>query len=1857
MEQQLVQMQQQMAEMGARLMEQSEQIVRQQAEITKQQAELLELKKQERPGGRLVDPRNIPKPPSFSGRKEDWERWKHVFLSWLGTIHDKYPGLLNWASKQKESIDHDSDDVTLEDLQLSQALYAILVGYCSEQTQQLITQVPDGNGLEVWRVLSKTNEPSNRTKSWVWRRHLMNPQFPSDINKWSEAFHQWEAEMNEFEKQFRKVEPDDKLSVLVHVAPKEIQQMIFLHSNTLDTYSKTKEYIEQYLTSRNLWRRPQGSSFGAPKKSHVDDGGPAPMDIGAVKAGKGKGGKEGNKGKWDQGGNSGKWGDNRGWRDRGGKDSGKGDKGGKGKGGKASGGGKPGGKDAGKSGHDKGKKEGKGKGAGTNPHAGKQCHVCKRYGHIAADCWWKVSDISEDKTNQEAQASTGGVGSISEQVHDVDHNNMLFAVTDRICGVRDHSEDVYMLIDSGACESVARNGEFSDNFEPMPQGKQLFSVQGTALRIYGKQYPKVRLDDGTVGEVDLTVTDASETLLSVHSLVYKGFEVTFGQEESYLSKDGQRYPLVKKGKRWYLKVEKLSPSEAGVTAQRIAALEGATSSSSRAPVSEKKPVDYWKTERDLVIRVHVVPRLRKFSPADADDCPVIVGDLEPVRATEAKWVDRTASESFEDLWFGVKNPRESLLRYWTGETIFKLKPQEAQESQRMDLEDPFGKDDEGDELADDAMTLWELKEREEAKQQPIMAEPVEPSPEEVAEHELHHANFEPWCKVCVEGQGREKAHRRQHEDPKEHIIYSDYMYFTAEGKQKNKEEVEKSKDSEELKGLAIVMTAIDKDSQCPFAVQVPSKGTKRNMYAVNAMVDWIKDLGWKKVTIQIDQESALAKVFEQVQQRMGMDVVALRRSPRYSSQSLADGEMVNGLIAGKVRTWVASLRDNYSEQVIQTTDILFPWIVRFVSWSLPRFHVNQSRTTPFRVLKGYDYISECLPFGECALGKYSAKKSGVKSASRWACGIYVGKTASSDEHILLTSAGAQTFRTIRRMTHGRRYQTSILDKAAGVPWNTVYKADQRKPEEIRSKVTAQTAPEMSDPEYEPTDIEPAADEPKTMVVVPPVPAPSVHLTQKEAEDAGGVARQIDADMTNADEAKRTTAMPSRSGKVRRTEATAKAKSEPASSAAAASRAVPGEVSSEDSSSPSSSSPTSRSRSRHSGNEENTEKPELGGDVGSPSKEVGDTQGLSTPVGATTMEDTVSAILEETEERDQISSVADYLDACVVDEEARRKARLEEIEKLDEMFKAFTPRDRRALPKEIKVFGHCWVDKVSSGIAKSRLTCQDFKRNNGADKNSSEGQNNFCPTPGHSTTKMLEVYSLYHNFPRVKADLTSAFLIARDGGDEKGQPVCMKPPREWLDNLEVWLSRQPADKRDEIGSIPKEHLVWQVDGNIYGRQPAASQYRDRLDEILVSKLPKDRYDFVRGRLDGCVFRCTKTKIAVIHHIDDFDVTGPENDLDDLLKVQLPKHGCKVKVGEFEWPEKHGKTSSEFLGREKISVEGTVLTKPNAKHTDNILKLLNLENAKSSPVPGRKLDLDNNSEQLLDEKEKKIFQSCVGSAIYLSQDRIDVKFAVKELARRMKDPRKADMANLKVLGRYLKGTRDLGHLTKVEDLESSAAGERELPLHAYCDSDYAGDTESRKSTSGEVLVLGGTVVEANSTTQSGNPATSSGEAELRSLNHCAQSSMYIQNLARYDFGLPVSTPRIWCDSSAALQAAKRIGVGKMRHISLAHLYIQELVKTKQVIIGKVKGVANPADCLTKHLKTGEEVRQACELTGMVQLSKAGMDEQVRRTALSRVSTIADEVERKSNKWKPKIPARLSLRQLCSVVYKPYRRELPH
>ena len=52
----------------------------------------------------------------------------------------------------------------------------------------------------------------------------------------------------------------------------------------------------------------------------------------------------------------------------------------------------------------------------------------------------------------------------------------------------------------------------------------------------------------------------------------------------------------------------------------------------------------------------------------------------------------------------------------------------------------------------------------------------------------------------------------------------------------------------------------------------------------------------------------------------------------------------------------------------------------------------------------------------------------------------------------------------------------------------------------------------------------------------------------------------------------------------------------------------------------------------------------------------------------------------------------------------------------------------------------------------------------------------------------------------------------------------------------------------------------------------------------------------------------------------------------------------------------------------------------------LRQLGLENAKPSPVPGKKLDLKQDT--LLNEKDKATYASCVGSGIYLAISRTDL-----------------------------------------------------------------------------------------------------------------------------------------------------------------------------------------------------------------------------------------------------------------------------
>ena len=59
------------------------------------------------------------------------------------------------------------------------------------------------------------------------------------------------------------------------------------------------------------------------------------------------------------------------------------------------------------------------------------------------------------------------------------------------------------------------------------------------------------------------------------------------------------------------------------------------------------------------------------------------------------------------------------------------------------------------------------------------------------------------------------------------------------------------------------------------------------------------------------------------------------------------------------------------------------------------------------------------------------------------------------------------------------------------------------------------------------------------------------------------------------------------------------------------------------------------------------------------------------------------------------------------------------------------------------------------------------------------------------------------------------------------------------------------------------------------------------------------------------------------------------------------------------------------------------------------------------------------------------------------------------------------------------------------------------------------------------------------------------------------------------------RLHSDAVAAIGIARRRGVGRIRHLDTADLWIQEKVRTQKVQLMKVEGANNPADLFTKYL----------------------------------------------------------------------------
>ncbi len=211
------------------------------------------------------------------------------------------------------------------------------------------------------------------------------------------------------------------------------------------------------------------------------------------------------------------------------------------------------------------------------------------------------------------------------------------------------------------------------------------------------------------------------------------------------------------------------------------------------------------------------------------------------------------------------------------------------------------------------------------------------------------------------------------------------------------------------------------------------------------------------------------------------------------------------------------------------------------------------------------------------------------------------------------------------------------------------------------------------------------------------------------------------------------------------------------------------------------------------------------------------------------------------------------------------------------------------------------------------------------------------------------------------------------------------------------------------------MCGELQQSMYGTRDAAQNWEKEYSDFMMG------IGFERGESTPCIFYHKDKELRAVVHGDDFTILGWGSNLD----------WCKCKVQEkFDMkhrgrlgPQSNDDKSIRILNRvvewgsEGISYEA------DQRHAEIIVSKLGLKGeSRSVGNPGIKpseFREEEGDDEELEQSRATLYRGLVARANYLTQDRSDIQFAVRELSRYMAKPTQGDLRKLKRLGRYLIG----------------------------------------------------------------------------------------------------------------------------------------------------------------------------------------------------------------------------------------------
>ena len=186
-----------------------------------------------------------------------------------------------------------------------------------------------------------------------------------------------------------------------------------------------------------------------------------------------------------------------------------------------------------------------------------------------------------------------------------------------------------------------------------------------------------------------------------------------------------------------------------------------------------------------------------------------------------------------------------------------------------------------------------------------------------------------------------------------------------------------------------------------------------------------------------------------------------------------------------------------------------------------------------------------------------------------------------------------------------------------------------------------------------------------------------------------------------------------------------------------------------------------------------------------------------------------------------------------------------------------------------------------------------------------------------------------------------------------------------------------------------------------------------------------------------------------YVDDLIFTGSKPSMFDEFKKEMIKEFEMTDIG----------LMSYYLDIEvKQEDKGIMIT--HEGYAKEVLKKFKMDN--SNPV-GTPIECGTNfsKHEEGNKVDPNIYNKLVGSLHYLTCTRPDILYAIRVVSRYMENPTATHLKAAKIILRYLKGTTNFGMYYYVFD---------DYKLVGYSDSDWSGDMDDRKSTTGFVFYMG-------------------------------------------------------------------------------------------------------------------------------------------------------------------------------------------